>query len=114
MEFENFINAINQEAANVAPDNVAKASLEGKFYNKSNKEDLKGRKQDRKERKVYANLCFTLITIWLTMVLLIFVAIGKKSLVYSDNVIVTLLTTTTIEVIGIFLIIARYLFPSKG
>ena len=77
------------------------------------KENLKGKKQDRKERKVYANLTFSLITMWLTFILIIFVAIGKRLLVYSDTVIVTLLSTTTINVIGLFLIVARYLFPPK-
>lgn len=77
------------------------------------KEKLKGKKQDRKERKVYANLAFTLVSIWLTLVLAIFVSAGLGNLSYSDSVLITLLTTTTIEVIGIFLIVARYLFPAK-
>lgn len=113
MELEDFLNAIRQEASNVTPNNTTRGPAEAVFYKKSNKEDLKGRKQDRKERKVYANLTFSLISIWLTLILLIFIAIGQKKLIYSDTVIVTLLTTTTIEVIGLFIIIAKYLFPSK-
>lgn len=70
--------------------------------------------QDKNERKVYANLSFTLVAMWLVMVLVIFVAIGKGDLYYSENVIITLLTTTTINIIGIFLIVARYLFPTKN
>jgi hypothetical protein len=69
--------------------------------------------QDKEERKTYANLSFTLVSMWLTMVLVIFIAIGQKRLEYSDTVIVTLLTTTTINVIGIYIIVANYLFPSK-
>lgn len=71
------------------------------------------KQQDKNERKIYAELIFTLITIWLLFVLIIFVAIGKGFLLYSDSVIITLLTTTTIEVIGVFLIVARYLFRVK-
>jgi hypothetical protein len=114
MQFEDFLRVIQQEASNVNPADANKAIAEQKFYGKSHKEELKGRKQDRKERKVYANLTFTLISIWLTLILVTFIAIGQKRLEYSDSVIITLLTTTTVEVIGLFIIIAKYLFPSKN
>ncbi|SDR86557.1 hypothetical protein SAMN05216490_0088 [Mucilaginibacter mallensis] len=74
------------------------------------KEKLKGNKQDRKERKLYANLSFVLICMWLIIVLAIFVAIGQKKLTYSDTVIVALLTTTTANVIVIFNFVMKYLF----
>lgn len=76
-------------------------------------EILKGKRQDRKERKLYANLTFTLISIWLMLIIVIFVGIGKGSLGYSDSVVIALLTTTTAGVIALFAIVAKYLFPSK-
>jgi hypothetical protein len=47
---------------------------------------------------------------WLFLVLGIFIAVGKGSLVYSDSVIITLLTTTTANVLGLVAIVANYLF----
>lgn len=113
MEFEAFKEAIEKEAANVSPDNAAKGEQENRFFKKSNKEDLKGRKQDRKERKVYALLIFNLLCFWLMFDGFIFLFKGLGKLSYSDNVLITLLTTTTVNVIGIFYIVDRYLFQPK-
>jgi hypothetical protein len=66
--------------------------------------------QDKNERKDYANVLFTLTTIWLFLVLGIFVSVGRGVLVYSDSVIITLLTTTTANVLGLVIIVANYLF----
>jgi hypothetical protein len=66
--------------------------------------------QDKNERKDYANVMFTLTTIWLFLVLGIFVSVGRGVLVYSDSVIITLLTTTTANVLGLVIIVANYLF----
>ncbi|TDQ11900.1 hypothetical protein [Pedobacter metabolipauper] len=66
--------------------------------------------QDKNERKDYASVLVTITTIWLAMVLIIFIAIGKGDLIYSDSVIITLLTTTTANVISLLVIVANYLF----
>jgi hypothetical protein len=71
------------------------------------------KEQDKEERKFYANLIFTTTTLWLTLVLIVFVAIGQGRLHYSDSVIITLLTTTTANVIGLSIIVANYLFRNK-
>jgi hypothetical protein len=58
---------------------------------------------------------------WLTVAWLAFVGItlwraadiGGRYFHLSDNVLITLITSTTINVIGIFMLAARWLFPSK-
>lgn len=66
--------------------------------------------QDKNERKDYANVLFTVTVIWLFLVLGIFISVGRGVLVYSDSVIITLLTTTTANVISLVVIVANYLF----
>jgi hypothetical protein len=66
--------------------------------------------QDKNERKDYANVLFTMTTIWLFLVLGIFISVGRGVLVYSDSVIITLLSTTTANVVGLVIIVANYLF----
>jgi hypothetical protein len=77
-------------------------------------EKLKSLKQDRKERKIYADKTFKLISVWMIFIACAFTCIGFKWLQFSDSVVITLLTTTTVEVIGLFAIVATYLFPNNG
>jgi cytochrome c biogenesis protein CcdA len=69
--------------------------------------------QDKAERKSYASTITAIVCLWLVFVAIVFVASGKGNLHYSDNVLITLLTTTTANVIGLFVIVANYLFKSK-
>jgi hypothetical protein len=99
------------------------------------KEDLAGKKQDREERKKYADKIFCLIAIWLISVLLILLLAGfgkdithsfswnngEKTEVFTlhtgftldNDVLIALLGGTTASVIGIFVIVANYLFPRR-
>lgn len=66
-------------------------------------------------RKEYIPKLFILTVVWLGFVvfLLLMVAQGAKTFYLSDNVLIALITSTTVNVIGIFLIAARWLFPKK-
>ena len=71
-----------------------------------------------KERRRYALWLFWLSVIWLIVILafLLFAAIKTMfgiDFELSDTVLVALITTTTINVLGLFYIVARWLFPSK-
>ena len=71
-----------------------------------------------KERRRYALWLFGLSVIWLIVILafLLFAAIKTMfgiDFELSDTVLVALITTTTINVLGLFYIVARWLFPSK-
>lgn len=70
--------------------------------------------QDRIERKTYAYTITTIVSVWLVFVALVFVASGNGNLHYSEKVIITLLSTTTANVIGLFAIVANYLFKNKA
>lgn len=64
------------------------------------------------QRKVYAVLLFLMSTAWLTYIAIFLWEAGKGRLTVSDPVQIALITTTTINVLGLFYIVARWLFPN--
>ena len=82
--------------------------------NRAKKLDNDIKEQDKDERRLYAYRVFTLICIWLACVILILVGQGSGNLHYSDTIIVTLLTTSTANIIGLFAIVNGYLFKTTG
>jgi hypothetical protein len=70
-------------------------------------------------RKAYAEKVFKLVVFWLIAVLVILIVQGlvqtiwEKS-VLSDHVLMALIGGTTVNVIGIFTIVANFLFPKSG
>ena len=68
-----------------------------------------------KHLEKYVDKIFYLECVYLTIVILIIVALGNKYNNFSldKEVIIALITTTTINVIGLFVIVAKYLFPQK-
>jgi hypothetical protein len=79
------------------------------------KEELDGQIQDRKERKDFAYKIFKLLIAFLTGTLLILSASAIDPLPFklSDKILITLLATTSADVIGIFLFVVRYLFKAN-
>ena len=87
-------------SAKTDPDEgLSKESLELLLRN----EDLNDKRQDRELRKSYAQKIFISVCVFVSIVLLIVVL----------NYFV-FLTTTTADVLGLFVIVTRYLFPNKG
>ncbi len=76
-------------------------------------EELEGKKQDRIQRKEYANKIFGLLCayIMIVMLLLYFCAFGLAEL--SSGVLISIITTMTANIIGIFIFVAKYLFHTK-
>jgi hypothetical protein len=74
----------------------------------------KHRKQDRKERRKYANRVFCLICAWLGLMGVAIFCQGFSIFNFKldTTVLVTTVSTTTASVLGIFLIVANYLFPN--
>jgi len=71
--------------------------------------------QNRNERVKYAKFTFWLTVGWIFIVMgFIFCSgfryKGEKILEISDNVLITLITTTTINVFGFFLLVMQFLF----
>lgn len=82
------------------------------------KEYLKDQTQDRQERKKYALLISILVMSWLFCVLATIVLAGFGGILgftfaLSDGVILALLGTVTVNVIGLFYVVIRHLFPKR-
>ena len=80
-------------------------------------------KQDTEERKAYATKIFRLVAVWLGLVFTLLALDGCKRLSLrlgswssdwhfelSDKVLVALIAGTTVDVIGLFAVVASYLF----
>lgn len=76
-------------------------------------EELEGLKQDRKQRKTFSVYLFAFTCVYMTATLIVVYLCGLGVMHLSDAIIITLLTTTLAEVIGMFNFVARYLFHHK-
>lgn len=78
-------------------------------------EEIKDIRQNREERKSYASHIFIMICIYLILVftLLFFSGFGFWGFYLSDSIILSLIGTTLINVLGVFIIVVNYLFPKK-
>ena len=78
------------------------------------KEEIQGLKQDREQRKVFSYSIFGFMCVYMTIAMVIVFLSGLGVMSLSDNVLITLLTTTLADVIGVFIFVAKYLFHSKS
>lgn len=77
------------------------------------KEELESRKQDREQRKTFSFWIFIFICVYMAITLIVVILVGSSVLKLSDKVSITLLSTTTANVLGLFVIVAKYLFHTK-
>ncbi|WP_129714070.1 hypothetical protein [Pedobacter sp. SYP-B3415] len=77
--------------------------------------DLKNKsfEQDMKMRKVFAICVFVFIVMWSATVLVILFLSGFEYLRFDTTTLVTLLSTTTANVLALMVIVTRYLFFKK-
>lgn len=85
------------------------------FYEEELKKlEVQSKAQDIEMRKEYADKTFALVCLYMICVfLLIILACSPATFNMSDNVLMVLLGTTTVNVIGLFAIVMNYLFPKK-
>lgn len=85
------------------------ADLERKrLQNQSLRDDIKARKK-------YADSIFQLVCCWLVVVLLLLCANGLKcGFSLSDGVLIAVISGTTANVLGLFLVVANYFFPKRS
>ncbi len=73
-----------------------------------------GHELDLKQRKEYANKIFYLIVVWLIVLLVILLLQGfgktNDGFSLSDSVLLAFIGGTTVNVLGIFVIVAKYIF----
>ena len=125
------VNEIDAISANDSQD----PDSTGNYSRKIKEEELQKLKDDRELRKMYANKVFWFICVWSALLFFILFLAGFKtisivtfawvpfygvmkanfssSFALSDNVIMTLLATSFIEVLGLFHFVMRYLFDGK-
>lgn len=68
------------------------------------------------QRKSYATKLFYLLVGWMLVVVGLMIFVGWKvcNFYLSDQVLIALLTSTTVTVVGLFLVVAKFLFPGSG
>lgn len=76
-------------------------------------EEIKDLRQDRQQRKVFGRYIFIFMCVYMAAALAIVFLCGFGCMRLSDKVLITLLTTTLADVIGIFSFVAKYLYRNK-
>ena len=104
-----------REAKIDEPESLQQYQYEKLALNNERLEDENERLRDVHElRKEYIPRLFGLTCVWLVVVtVFLWRVAGGWNFYLSDNVLIALITSTTINVIGIFLIAARWLFPTQ-
>ncbi len=77
-------------------------------------EHLTTLRANNEARVRYARRTFYLTCLWIVVVMSIVILNGVNLIHLSDTVLVTLITTTTINVFGFFLLVIKYLFNVKN
>ena len=77
------------------------------------REEIEGLKQDREQRKIFSYVIFGFMCIYMLISLALVFLDGYGIIFLSDKVLITLLTTSLANVIGIFNFVAKYLFHPK-
>lgn len=75
-------------------------------------EELKQAKDDREQRREFATRIFGLLSVYLAVVglLVLLASIDRLGVSISDSVLITILGTTTANIIALFRFVARYLY----
>lgn len=74
-------------------------------------EELAGRKQDRRLREIFGEKIFDFVSLYMFGVFFILLLTGLPCAFYlSDAVLITILGTTTANVIGVLIIVTTYYF----
>lgn len=102
-----------EESTNLTKDDEKKLRLEAyKIQNDISREELEGKQQDRTLRKELGNKIYDFVSFYMFFVFFILVLSGIRcnSFTLSDTVLITILGTTTANVIGVLIIVATYYF----
>ena len=77
--------------------------------------ELEDATQDREERKKYARLAYWLAVGWLIAIVVVVILQGLEAWGFnlSDGVLITFIGTNTASVIGVLVVVVRYLFPRR-
>ena len=108
---------VEAELENASPaDDVAATDEEAQYAIEKLREELQSARQDREQRKEYSDKLFQLV-VWILGGLGFIVFLdGLEAAAFSvgDETLRLLIVSTVGSVIGLFHIVARYLFPQNG
>lgn len=106
---------VNNRTYDDVEENIRKQKLRRlELENAAIEGENEGDSQDRKQRKEFTDKIFDFVRKYMLFVCIVLFLKGTTSQFYlSDTVIVTLLGTTTANVIGILIIVVTYLFSRK-
>ncbi|MDD5125380.1 hypothetical protein [Methylovulum sp.] len=79
------------------------------------KQQLKEAKDTHKLRLGYADKIFWLVCSWLIGVVIAVFMSGLNAFGFSlsDNVLIAFITSTTVNVVGLFFVVAKWMFPNN-
>lgn len=72
------------------------------------------RRNDTELRKGFSNKIFGFLVGWTSFVAVFLTLTGLEILKVESEILLTLLGSTTVSIVGIFMAVANYLFPNKG
>jgi len=98
-----------EETSN-SPDTETQASVRTTYEDRYNEITLFNFNQNITARRRYSYRIFLTTSFWLFSLVAILVAVGLEQLQLSDAVLIALLGTTTVNVLGFFVIVIQYLF----
>jgi hypothetical protein len=109
---DNLTHNLREDVANTSatPDTETQASENSTYKDKYDAITLLNFTQNVEARKRYSNRIFITTSGWLISVVCILIAVGLGWLKLSDSILIALLGTTTINVLGFFVIVIQYLF----
>jgi len=112
---------------NIATESISSSELADEHYRieeleyQSKEEDVKKKRLENKslEQDVFQRGCFSWIILisvglWIVAVFAVLISAGLGELEFETNVLITLLTTSTINVIALLIIVVNYLFPKNN
>ncbi|PSJ15926.1 hypothetical protein [Nitrosomonas supralitoralis] len=79
-------------------------------------QQLKENKENHDLRTKYANKIFWLVCVWLSCVIFGLLLSGfseSTGFIISDRVLITFIVTTTLNVLGLFVIVAKWMFQQN-
>ncbi len=98
------------ETASETPDNNTKTEKRSLYQDQYDKATLDNFLLNQEARKKYAHRIFIITSGWLISVVGILLLAGFRKIVLSDAILIALLGTTTVNVLGFFVIVIQYLF----
>ena len=115
---DNGLNSLDEEEILRTQENLDEELNEQKRVDARRKHlENKDYEQDIGLRKEFANKIFIFICIWCAFVILVMgfqgSAYSLDKVEWNNNVIITLLTTTFAQVLGLMIIVLKYLFQHK-